>query len=243
MNKYCYLKQYSSGRDWTLVLRLSSLFSFFLGVILVGSAVFPVFSYQFLFSPKFNKEEVISPLISEVSEASFSLPAKVLGEEIEEFDSTDIKVWFPEANLPKIPTEKISSYLLSIPKLKISQAKVEIGGENLDKSLIHYPGTALPGRNGNPVIFGHSVLPQFFNPQNYVTIFSTLPTLIKGDQVFIDFNDVRYTYLVEELKEVSPNDVNILAQKYDNAYLSLVTCVPPGTYLRRLVVIAKLTKI
>lgn len=243
MNKYCYLKSYSSERDWGLVLRLSSLFFSFLGIILVGNAVFPVFSYQFLFSPRFNEKETISPLVSEISQESFSLPAKVLGEEMGEMDSTNIKAWFPQAKMPEISTEKISSYFLSVPKLKIFQAMVEIGGENLSKGLIHYPGTGLPGKNGNPVIFGHSVLPQFFNPKNYVTIFSTLPTLVKGDQIFVDYNDVRYVYLVEELKEVSPNDVEILAQKHDDAYLTLVTCVPPGTYLRRLVVRARLTKI
>jgi sortase A len=152
------------------------------------------------------------------------------------------KNWFAEA--PKLPTRetKITHYNISIPKLKIENAVVAIGGEDLSESLIQYPGTALPGEYGNTVIFGHSVLPQFYNPKNYKTIFSTLPTLKEGDEILVDFDGIRYRYVVVKMVEVSPNDVSVLEQRYDGEYLSLVTCVPPGTYLRRLIVKAKLVK-
>jgi len=42
--------------------------------------------------------------------------------------------------------------------------------------------------------------------------------------------------------EVEPEDLSILEQRFDDSYLTLVTCVPPGTYLRRLVVRARLVK-
>ena len=113
----------------------------------------------------------------------------------------------------------------------------------MGKSLVHYGGTALPGDWGNTVIFGHSVLPQFFNPKNYKTIFSTLPTLEKKDKILIDFDGITYFYEVYELKVVSPDDVSVLEQRYDTSYLSLVTCVPPGTYWKRLIVKARLKKI
>jgi sortase A len=45
---------------------------------------------------------------------------------------------------------------------------------------------------------------------------------------------------VFELKEVKPTDVSVLEQRYDEKTISLVTCIPPGTYLRRLIVKAKL---
>ena len=108
------------------------------------------------------------------------------------------------------------------------------------ESLIQYPGTALPGQYGNPVVFGHSVLPQFFNPQNYKTIFSTLPTLKEGDEILIDFDGITYRYEVVSLHEVLPENVSVLEQRYNTEYLTLITCVPPGTYLRRLVVTARL---
>jgi len=52
-----------------------------------------------------------------------------------------------------------------------------------------------------------------------------------------------YRYQVIGLREVLPDDVSVLQQHYDSEYLSLITCVPPGTYLRRLVIKAKLTRI
>ena len=42
---------------------------------------------------------------------------------------------------------------------------------------------------------------------------------------------------------VSPDQVSVLEQRTDVAYLTLVTCVPPGTDWERLVVRAKLTKL
>jgi len=35
----------------------------------------------------------------------------------------------------------------------------------------------------------------------------------------------------------------VLEQKNDASYISLITCVPPGTYWKRLVVRAKLTEL
>jgi sortase A len=100
----------------------------------------------------------------------------------------------------------------------------------------------LPGQYGNAVIFGHSVLPQFFNPKDYKTIFSTLPTLKEKDEIFINFDGIEYRYQVTKMVETLPEDISVLEQQYDGEYLSLITCVPPGTYLKRLVVRARLVR-
>lgn len=148
--------------------------------------------------------------------------------------------WF--TTLPQLGSHesRITHYNLSIPALKINQAVVEIGGEDLGKSMVHYPGTAMPGETGNAVVFCHSVLPQFFNPKNYKTICSTLPTIALGSEILLSFDGIEYTYQVINLREVSPNDISVLNQDDQGEFLSLITCVPPGTYLRRLVVRARL---
>jgi sortase A len=119
---------------------------------------------------------------------------------------------------------------------------VELGSMDLKKSLIQYPQTALPGQLGNAVVFGHSVLPQFFNPKSYLTIFSTLFRLKIGDEISINFDGVEYKYKVEEMYEVQPTDLSVLEQRYDGKYLTLITCTPPGTYLRRLVVKSRIVE-
>jgi sortase A len=127
-------------------------------------------------------------------------------------------------------------YTLSIPKLGIDHAVVRSDHTDLKQSLIQYNGTALPGNLGNTVIFGHSVLPQFFNPQNYLTIFSTLHRLKVGDTMEIVADGATYTYKISEMYETSPDDLTPLAQVYNGRYLTLITCTPPGTYLRRLII-------
>lgn len=157
-------------------------------------------------------------------------------------DYTRASNWFPTARKKEdFVSSKISFYNLSIPKLRIQDAIVAVGGEDLSKSLIHYPGTALPGKKGNAVIFGHSVLPIFFNPKDYISIFSTLPTLKPGDEIDVSYDGISYVYRVEEMFEVLPTDIQILEQDESDSFLTLVTCVPPGDPRkpRRLIVRAR----
>ena len=140
------------------------------------------------------------------------------------------------------PSEKITvtEYNISIPKLNISNAHVAVGGDDLANSLIHYIPTSLPGEYGNVTIFGHSTLPQLYDPKNYKTIFTYLPSLEKGDTVIVKMGDLEYEYEVYDMFVVKPDHISVLEQKYDASYLTLITCVPPGTYWNRLVVRSKL---
>lgn len=228
------------------MVKLIALLLLITGLVFIANVAFPIASYEL--TKRSNLEErFISPL----GDTLESLPdnSQVLGETTDW--SKSIKTsslikpsdWFQGNNNlnPKTPIKNsIKYYTLSIPKLKINQATVEINGEDLSKSLVQYPGTALPGEKGNVVIFGHSILPQFFNPKNYLTIFSTLPTIKKGDEITLNYDGVTYLYHVTELFEVPPTALEVLKQYHDGEHITLITCVPPGTYLKRLVVRASL---
>lgn len=212
--------------------KLLSIGLVFTGLLLVINAGFPVLYYEFYSSSGFEKPIFLSP-ISEGQVQGVSVAAS--GENLVNPSS-----WFVDApQLPNVATQ-IKYYNLSIPKLGIKSAVVEIGGDNLSKNLIQYKGTALPGHLGNAVVFGHSTLPQLFRPDNYLSIFATLPTLKVGDEIIVDYDGITYTYRIEDMFEVKPTDIKVLEQQYDDGYLSVITCVPPGTYLRRLVVKARL---
>ncbi len=215
---------------------MSLAFSIF-GLVLVGNAVIPLLSYQFRYSSQFNSK-MISPISQHRQQTlgNFSVSAQE-----ENKDYTMVDSWFDEPiNLSHQDNPNITDYRLSIPKLRIENAWVQIGGEDLKNKLVHYPDTALPGQLGNTVVFGHSVLPQFYNPKNYVSIFSTLHTLKEADKIILDYDGIKYEYLVETMFEVEPSDVSVLEQRYDDRYLTIITCTPPGTYLRRLIVRARL---
>ncbi|KKR67575.1 MAG: Lpxtg-site transpeptidase (Sortase) family protein [Microgenomates group bacterium GW2011_GWA2_40_6] len=239
---YIYLKKSPSiNRRSRKPRRILSAVFLSLGVFLFLSAVVPIVQFQFEYSLKFN--QILSPLSSR-----FSNPGSVLGDTNTDF--TQLSNWFEKGSAAPSDNpnflsldNRISSYSLSVPKLKIEKALVLIGSSDLKSSLIHYPQTALPGQLGSSVIFGHSVLPQFFNPKSYLTIFSTLYKLKQGDEIFVDFDNIKYRYLVEEMYEVAPTDLSVLEQHFDGRYLTLITCSPPGTYLRRLIIKARIVEI
>lgn len=212
------------------LLKILSLGLVAFGVLLILNASLPILHYEIFSSSRLQRVDLLSPIPQEIDSAKDPYPANL----------RQASNWF--VGRPDLPTvtSKVKYYNITIPKIGVKDATVEIGGEDLSKSLIHYGGTALPGREGNAVIFGHSTLPQLFRPSNYLSVFSKLPTLKKGDLVYIDYDGIVYTFRVEEMFEVKPTDIQVLEQKYDDYYVTLITCVPPGTFLRRLVVRGKL---
>ena len=157
-------------------------------------------------------------------------------------DLTQASLWFPSADQNRKKYQKIfvKEYFLTIPKLNINDARVVVGGEDLTKSLIHYLPSSLPGEKGNVVIFGHSTLPQLYDTKDYKTIFTYLSSLGNDDLVKIRVGEETYNYKVSEMYVVKPDKTSVLEQIFDASYLTLITCVPPGTYWNRLVVKAKL---
>lgn len=142
------------------------------------------------------------------------------------------------------------TFALSIPKLNIDDATVttDVLSNNEDiykpvllKSLAHYKGTAYPGANGNVIVYGHSILPTFYNPKNYLSIFTALDTLNATDQVIIKWGDSTYKYVVEGMEVVDPKDTRVL--RYSNGKtMTIVTCEPPGFTTKRLLVFTRLAE-
>lgn len=216
---------------------LLSLAFIVVGVATFTTVVYPLINYQIRFAPRFAKGADLSPLSPpHIQQVKADNGPTFVDEVVNtSLDYTDASSWFARA----LPTTSASSnlvYTLSIPSLGIDRAVVRSDHSDLKQSLIQYGGTAMPGDLGNTVIFGHSVLPQFFNPHNYLTIFSTLHTLHKGDTIEVDADGASYTYQITQMYETAPDDLSPLAQSYDRSTLTLITCTPPGTYLRRLII-------
>jgi len=205
------------------VLRTSAIISGISGIIILAGVFYPIVDYNKTYSKDYVK--LLSPLADPGGQVQGILSNSVNGTP----DDTKASSWFTGgATQEEFSVSKVSYYTISIPKLKIDTATVAIGGEDLSRSLIQYPGTALPGKRGNSVIFGHSILPIFNNPNNYISVFTMLPTLKKGDQIFVNFDGISYVYRVEEMFEVLPTDIQVLDQDTSDSFVTLVTCVPPG---------------
>ncbi|MBP9719099.1 MAG: sortase [Candidatus Levybacteria bacterium] len=240
MNRYYYKK--NKPLNIRFLLRIASLSVFAIGFVGMFYIFFPLISWQLYFAPVFAASNVASPIPKTVMVTPNTVQS-LLASTFSGIDYNNIQNWFPTYNANLATKPKATSYTLSIPKLHIKDADVSTIDNELDKHLINYGGTALPPDNGNAVIFGHSSLPQLFDPQNYKTIFATAHTLQIGDEIIVTVSDIKYTYKIFSIIIVDPADTAALAQNYDNAYLTIVTCTPPGTTWKRLIIKSRIEKL
>lgn len=198
------------------IFRISGIIAGISGLVILAGVFLPIISHEIDANQKYPT--LLSPLVQNQPNPDTGV-----------VDYTKASNWFT-GDLPQedFKNSGVDYFTLSIPKLRIENATVAIGGEDLSKSLVQYPGTALPGKNGTAVIFGHSILPLFYDPKDYMAIFSTLPTLKSGDEIFINYDGVSYKFRVEEITEAYPTDFSVLAQDSTDSFISLVTCTPPG---------------
>ena len=212
-----------------------------LGLVGIIYFSFPIFSYYVFLRHVYAQTTFETPIPtstvltgSSLANLVTSQTQKLTGE-----DLTDAQNWFPNY-APEATAPRVKSYNISIPKIGIADAYVSTTDYDVGSHLINYGGTAIPPEKGNAVVFGHSTLPSLFDPTDYKTIFAKLHMLKVGDEIVATANGKKYTYKVTSLSVVDPNDFKPLTQSYDNSYLTLITCTPPGTIWQRLIVRAKL---
>jgi sortase A len=223
--------------------QLLGIFLFVGGLLTLLYIFLPLISWQIYFAPVFAQSNVLAPIPKAVTLNQQTIQSLIRDSAFaKNFDSEDAQSWFPKMNLSK-KSPKVPSYTLSIPKLHIDKAVVSTLDYDIGKHLINYGGTAIPGDNGNSVIIGHSTLPQLFNPKDYHTIFANAYQLSIGDEFFATVNNVEYRYKIDSIRIVDPDDTSAFAQWYDNSYITIDTCTPPGTTWKRLVIKAVLQKI
>lgn len=231
-----------------------------IGLILVTAGLsfflyffFPVISYQIFIAGQFTDSQIESPVPRRLVVNKNAVVTSLIAQSVTSLtsDFTDARNWYPNlagqvnANITDLdtPKAKVEKYTLSIPKLNVANAEVSTVDYDLEKHLVQYLGTSIPGEKGTSVIFGHSTLPYLFDPNNYKTIFANAHKLEVGDEIYSTVEGVVYKYKIFSVIITEPEDTNILSQSYDNSYLTLVTCTPPGTIWKRLVLRASLVSV
>lgn len=237
MSPYHFSKQVRHpGRKKTK--RVIGLLIVSLGLLTIGYFFFPIIFYQMFFAGSASDIAVPVPKRTLAIEDSF---ANLLSQGVTQIttDFTDARNWYPQVDVARTDVS-IESYKLSIPKLEIEDAEVSTIDYDLEKHLIQYAGTSTPGERGTSVIFGHSTLPQFFKADNYKTIFATLHTISEGDAIIAEVDGKKYKYTIFSKIITTPEDTDMFTQSFDNSYITIVTCTPPGTVWKRLVVKARM---
>src|SRR3989338_10874546 len=101
-----------------------------IGIILLLQVILPIASFQlWLIGQKYNNNILISP--------NFAKGAQVLGVSVQNKDN------FPSI-VSSLKRDLKASYVvfsLSVPKLKIERAQVEVDSNDLSNGLVHLPGS------------------------------------------------------------------------------------------------------
>lgn len=196
------------------------------GIFILMQVILPVITFGlWALGQELNSAVLVSP--GEVG-------SDVLGVSIQ--DSYNFPAFISTAKPEK---RSYSKFYLSAPRLKIENAEVFVDSNDVSKGLAHLPGSPLPGEKGNVFISGHSSLRPSFTIKK--ALFSNLTDLKIGDEIAVQARGTKFTYKVIGFKIVDPSDLSVLNPPEPlGRYISLMTCVPPGLNLKRLVVLGKM---
>ena len=188
----------------------------YLGAASVGLVIYAVFNSQLLLGQ-------LNYLISPGADAG-SAPASVA-----ETVSPESLIIIPKINVNVPVVYDEPSFV---------EARVQAA---LERGVVHYGSTSLPGQQGNNVIVGHSSN-NWWSSGKYKFAFVLLNKLEIGDVFYLHYKSQRFTYEVVNKRIIEPTDLSVTDQNTAVPLATLITCDPPGTSWKRLVVQAKQIK-
>lgn len=140
----------------------------------------------------------------------------------------------PKLIIPKINVDVPVDYSVTT----LNEGEIQ---RSLRDGATYYPlpgANAKPGEFGNTVLLGHSSN-DIFNQGEYKFVFVLLDRLEIGDTYYLHYQSKRYIYRVTEKRVIDPSEVSVLQLGNAKPMATLITCTPPGTALKRLVVFAE----
>lgn len=164
------------------------------------------------------------------------------GQIINNEEITRQKLVAEEANSYGVTTD----FSLVIPKINAKAQiipNVDPGNKEeytaaLKQGVAHAYGTGFPGSGGNIFLFSHSTNAEY-NVATYNAIFYLLKELVPSDKIIIFYAGQKFEYQVTGKETIEADDTSWLTSGSNEERLILQTCWPPGTSLKRLIVIAK----
>jgi sortase A len=139
-----------------------------------------------------------------------------------------------------------TDFALIIPKIGASSSIIQdVSPYNsqeyqlaLRDGVAHAEGTKLPGEGGNIFLFAHSSA-DLLTAERYNSIFYLMHHLENGDEIKVWYKNNEYRYTIAEKHLVAPTDTKYLTAQSNSETLTLMTCWPPGTTYKRLIIVAK----
>lgn len=221
-----------TGSDYFRVLVLRTLGNFLIisSLLMIGKTFyFPVREeIRYFIDVKIQKKYFVGTLKQQQSVQPKGLLARAL-------NLKQVEVLIPKDPQFSIVIPKIGANANILANIDASNEKIYLAA--LNKGVAHTLGTAFPGEGGHIFLFAHST-DYFWNVGAYNAIFYLLNKLENNDEINIYYKGQRYIYRVIGKKIVDPSKVEYLTRKTNKEFLTLQTCWPPGTTLKRLLVFA-----
>jgi sortase A len=215
-----------------LVLRTVGNFLLIFSLFLIGKTFWQPLreELRYFIDTKTQKQYILSgqPIPSDNVNKPKGLLAKA-------FNIKQTEILVPQDPNFSIIIPKIGANAKILPNIDASNDKIYL--DALSKGVAHALGTAFPGEGGHIFLFAHST-DYFWNVSTYNAIFYLLSKLENGDEIDIFYQGQRYVYRVIGREIVDPSQVQYLTRKTNREFLTLQTCWPPGTTLKRLLVFA-----
>ncbi|MFH1827318.1 MAG: sortase [bacterium] len=181
-----------------------------------------------------NKKYVLSDVNKEGKGAKQSLKEEKTML-VDLFKKNETQIIVPEDPAFSVVIPKIGANAKVIQNVDASNKNEYL--DVLKKGVAHTQGTAFPGEKAHIFLFAHST-DYFWNLGNYNAVFYLLYKLERGDEINLVYKGNRYLYKVIGTQVVDPSQVEYIRRKSNKEFLTLQTCWPPGTTLKRLMVYA-----
>ncbi len=225
---------------------LTSALIFMLSTLAMNFTAYSAIIQQYYYDITGTTKNVSLLEYSQIPEAKASLSLKNLKDTASIANTQNQLGFFNTEVVPPgtrviIPRLGTNVPVLSVPDTNLFQQNWDALERDIQSTLldgvIHYPGTPLPNKSGNVVITGHSSYYPW-NKGRYKDVFAVLHNINMGDELIMFHKQKKYVYAVTQIEKIYPEDVEVLGDAGDDR-LTLITCTPIGTNIKRLVVTAK----
>lgn len=186
---------------------------FLIGIVLIIIALaIPVSTFAPIFKAEINYQINQKKPIAEITPVN-----------------TDFSIVIPKINANALVVKNVDPF------------NSQIYQQALTKGVAHAKGTSTPDKPGNTFIFAHSA-GNWYQANQFNAVFYLLNKLVGGDEIIVYYQNQKYEYIVQETKLVDSKNTSYMSINSPQPQLTLMTCWPPGTTLKRLIVIAILKK-
>ena len=186
---------------------------------------------------------LVNFLIINWQEISWVFNYRVISGVISEF-SLKVRPKFFSKNEGKMTKFEFSikGNSLEIPKIDIFVPLILVNNtkevyQSLDRGVVLFPDSVLPGKTGETLILGHSA-PLGWPKIKYDWVFSQLNELEKGDEIYLHFDHQKYSFAITQ-KIFLDRGEEISSLTNSENVLVLISCWPLGKDLKRIAIVAQ----